>query len=130
MHRGLIIGVIALLALLAGVFSYQLREQQNPLRSDFRLQDLQANPVTAADFDGQLVILNALQAEYAEQGLQILGPAVDKEAAVKDFVAETALQYPVLLGMAGVLKLQDSYGQQALPFTVVIGRDGRVIYQH
>ncbi|MDX1498198.1 MAG: TlpA disulfide reductase family protein [Salinisphaeraceae bacterium] len=147
MRRTLIIGSVATVALLAGLFSYQLRQQEATPRSDFVLQNLQGEPVSAQNFDGQLVLLNfwapwcapcraeipmlnELQTQYGKQGLQILGPAVDQEAAVQDFVQKTPIRYPVLLGMTAVMRLQDSYGEQALPFSVLISRQGQIIYKH
>lgn len=147
MRQLLIIALLAAAAALAGGLSYQYWEQQNPRRLDFSLPDLQDKTRSAAEFDGQLVLLNfwapwcapcraeipmlnELQAEYGPRGLQILGPAVDQREAVERFMQETPINYPVLLDLPQILRLQDDYGEQALPFSVLIGRNGRVIYRH
>lgn len=147
MQRLLIIVLLAGAATLAGGLSYQYWEQRHPRRLDFSLQDLQQQSREASDFDGQLVLLNfwapwcapcraeipmlnELQADYGERGLQILGPAVDQREAVEDFQQQTPIGYPVLLGLPQILRLQDGYGEQRLPFSVLVGRNGRVIYRH
>lgn len=147
MPKLLTIALLAGAALLAGLLSYKYQDEQSPRRLDFNLQDLQQQPRTAADYDGQLVLLNfwapwcapcraeipmlnELQAEYGKRGLQILGPAVDKLDAVQDFITKTPISYPVLIGMPGILRLQDAYGEQRLPFSILIGRNGRVVYRH
>ena len=134
-------------AVMAGLLSYQLWHSEPQLRHDFELTDMQGQTRSAAEFDGQLVLLNfwapwcapcraeipmlnELHARYANQGLQILGPAVDQITAIDAFLQKTAIDYPVLTGMPQVLRLQDAYGEQRLPFSVLIGREGQLVYQH
>ena len=132
---------------LAGSFSYQYWQYRYPLRSDFSIPDLEGETRTAASFDGQLVLLNfwapwcapcraeipmlnALQEEYGSRGLQIIGPAVDQIEAIQTFLQTTAIHYPILINMPDVLRLQDSYQEQRLPFSLLINRRGRVVFRH
>ena len=75
-------------------------------------------------------MLNELQAEFGPAGLQILGPALDQTDAIHDFTQSTAIDYPVLINMPAVMRLQNSYGEQRLPFSVLINRRGKVIFRH
>ena len=68
-----------------------------------------------------------LQKQYASQGLQVIGIAMDdvsKEEVAK-FAADVGVSYPLLLGKEEV---GDAYGGvQFLPATFYIGRDGKVV---
>lgn len=147
MKARLLILLLAGAATLAGGLSYQYWQQQYPPREAFVLADLQGQQRAAGEFDGKLVLLNfwapwcapcraeipmlnQLQDRYGAAGLQILGPAVDQLEAVERFMQDTAIHYPVLLGLPSILRLQDAYGEQRLPFSVLISRQGRVIYRH
>lgn len=146
MKRTLLILSIAIAALLAGSLTYQAGKNTQQTRIDFVLLDLDDQSRSAAEFDGQLVLLNfwapwcapcraeipllnELQATYGKRGLQILGPAVDQREAVEQFQTDTPINYPVLLGMPDILHLQDAYGDQRLPYSVLIGRQGQVIFR-
>lgn len=71
-----------------------------------------------------------LQKQYGDQGLQVIGVAMDddaeKESAkIAAFSKEMNLNYPVLLGND---KVGDAYGGvEGLPTTFYIGRDGRIV---
>ena len=58
----------------------------------------------------------------------MVGLAVDKPAAVRSFLARTPLHFPVGMAQDGGSALARSLGNLSggLPFTVVLGRDGRV----
>jgi peroxiredoxin len=68
------------------------------------------------------------QSTYGPKGLQFVGIAVDDAAKVKQFASEINLNYPSLIGGYGAMELSKTLGNSvmALPFTVVIGRDGNV----
>ncbi len=143
-----ILFVLVITATLLGIFSYQQWRGDPPVtRTDFTIPDLDGQTRTAQSFDGQLVLLNfwapwcapcraeipmlnTLQAEYGARGLQIIGPAVDQLEAIQDFVRDTAIHYPVLVNMPAVMRLQDSYDDQRLPLSVLIDRQGHVVFRH
>ena len=73
-----------------------------------------------------------IQAQDADgpKGLQFVGIAVDQVDKVQQFSKEIGLNYPALIGGYGALELSKALGNElmALPFTVIVGRDGRVAH--
>lgn len=70
------------------------------------------------------------QQQFKPQGVQLLGIGIEDQAApVADFVREYGITYPVLLAKDQGLPLMAALGnhQGALPFTVVIDRQGYVV---
>jgi thiol-disulfide isomerase/thioredoxin len=70
------------------------------------------------------------QNELGGKGLQLVGIAVDQADKVRQFSSEIGLNYPALIGGYGAMELSKSLGNKlmALPFTVVINREGRVAH--
>jgi thiol-disulfide isomerase/thioredoxin len=76
----------------------------------------------------EMPLLDAFYRENSANGWQVVGLAVDKPAAVCDFLSQHPVTFPVgLAGMNGT-ELSRSLGNRAggLPFTVVLGADGTV----
>jgi thiol-disulfide isomerase/thioredoxin len=71
-----------------------------------------------------------VQRERGPAGVQFVGIAVDQADKVRQFTTELALNYPALIGGYGAMELSKSLGNtiMALPFTVIVGRDGRVAH--
>ncbi len=111
---------------------------------DFGLESLDGKTVRLSDFRGKAVLLNfwatwcqpckiempwfeQLQKQYAHEGLQVIGVAMD-DASNEDiakFAKNLGVDYPILLGKENV---GDAYGGvQFLPATFYVGRDGRVV---
>lgn len=79
----------------------------------------------------ELPLLNAFAREHANQGWQVAGLAVDRVDAVRRFLERMPLSFPVgMAGLAGT-ELSRTLGNAAggLPFTVVLGPDGRVLHR-
>ncbi|MCE1250441.1 MAG: TlpA family protein disulfide reductase [Comamonadaceae bacterium] len=76
----------------------------------------------------ELPLLNRFYAERRAQGWQVLGLAVDQVAAVQKFLQRQPLDFPVAIAGPGGAQLGRSLGnlQGGLPFTVVLGADGRI----
>jgi peroxiredoxin len=70
------------------------------------------------------------QTEFGAKGLQFVGVAVDQPDKVREFVQETKLNYPTLIGGFGAMELSKTLGNSlmALPFTVVLDRKGNVVH--
>ena len=70
------------------------------------------------------------QAE-GDKGLQFVGIAVDQADKVQQFSKEIGLNYPALIGGLGAMQLSQSLGNDlmALPFTLVVSRDGKVVHR-
>jgi thiol-disulfide isomerase/thioredoxin len=97
-------------------------------------------------FKGRIVVLNfwatycvpcrkempdlaAIQNEYAALGVQVIGASADDvedRAKVLQFVKETKVNFPVWLGATPTDMMRFGLGA-ALPGTVIIGRDGRIV---
>lgn len=80
----------------------------------------------------EIPMLIQLQKRYGGQRLQIIGPAVDKRKAVADYVADAGINYPVFYGPDRVIGLTGTYGDTvgALPYSVLIAPDGRILESH
>lgn len=116
-------------------------------RPDFTLPDLDGKMRSISEWDGKVIALNfwatwcppclkevpefvLLQTRYQAQGLQFIGIALQRPEEVRDFVAQNGMNYPVLAGELEVIKLAEAYGNHigALPYTVIIDRNGQVAH--
>ena len=72
------------------------------------------------------------QDQYGPNGVQFAGIAIDEAANVVEFSKKTPVAYPLLLGPADLPNLMAKLGnqQQALPFTIIVGRDGKLKSSH
>lgn len=113
---------------------------------DFTLETLDGKKVTLSEFKGKAVLVNfwatwcgpckietpwlvELQKEYADQGLQIVGVAMDDSGKdeIARFAKDMGMNYPVLLGKEAV---GEAYGGiPALPESFFVGRDGKIVYK-
>lgn len=71
------------------------------------------------------------QKSYGRQGLQIIGIALDNSEAVRAYVRESAINYPILLGDAAI-EVSEKLGNDMglLPYTVIVDQLGNVAYVH
>lgn len=69
-----------------------------------------------------------LQTELADRGVQFVGIGIDAAERIAQFQRDDGVNYPLLVGNVTAIDLTRDYGNsmQALPFTVVLDRDGRV----
>jgi thiol-disulfide isomerase/thioredoxin len=111
----------------------------------WKLKDLDGKLVKSSDFLGKVVILDfwatwcapckveipgfiALQKQYGEQGLVVIGVSLDNEpAVVRRFMADFGMNYRVVLGD---LMLLQAFGGTAIPTTVIIDRAGDIAARH
>lgn len=117
--------------------------------SPFSLRDMAGASHNLSDYKGKVVVLSFwatwcgpcqvemphLQAMYAEmeaQGLVILGISTDdarSSSLIRPIVAAKKVTYPILLDTD--TRVVAAYNpQKTLPFTVVIGRDGKIADVH
>lgn len=70
------------------------------------------------------------QREFGPHGVQFVGIAVDQRDKVVAFARELDLNYPALIGGYEAVDVSKALGDRlaALPFTVILGRDGHVAH--
>jgi thiol-disulfide isomerase/thioredoxin len=113
------------------------------------LPDLGGTPQPLRQWQGKVLVVNfwatwcapcreempalvAAQARYASKGLQIVGIGIDDAPKMRQFAESIRLNYPALDGGYGALELSKTLGNSlmALPFTVVVDRQGHVAQRH
>ena len=118
-------------------------------RPAFTLLDLEDQPRSVQDWDGQVIMLNfwatwcppcvreipafnQLYQTYKGQGFTIIGIALDNKQDVIDFINPMGVEYPILLGDQQGIKVTQEYGNNlgVLPYTVIIDRQGRITARH
>ncbi len=141
---------LAILPLLAGDNSVQQianTTTQNRVAPDWRLTSLDGKAIKLSDFKGKVVVLNfwatwcppcrreipdfvALQKQYADKGLVIIGVSLDEggAAVVKPFVKKIGINYPVVMGDQKTIAAYG--GIQVVPTTFIIDKTGKVAAQH
>jgi len=80
----------------------------------------------------EMPLLDATQKRLADKGLQIVGVAYDNLGATTDFLKNVPVQYPILIDdpdKGEDLGAQLGNGRGVLPYTVLVGRDGRILAQ-
>lgn len=75
--------------------------------------------------------LQRFHAEQGENGVQVVGIALDDEAAVREFLTRIPVSYPLFVDAAGPrdagVRLGNPKG--VLPYSVLISADGRLLKQ-
>lgn len=117
-------------------------------RPDFSHAGIDGRQWQAADFDGQPLLVNfwatwcapcvremPLLDDYAaahSDRLAVIGIAIDEPGQVRGFIEELGIDYPILVGTSDVMATQRRFGNAAgmLPFTVLVGADGTIAWQH
>jgi len=114
---------------------------------EFVLESSTGGRVRLSDFRGKVVLLNfwatwcgpcrteipwftEFQKDLGPQGFSVIGVAMDDEGwgVVRPFVESQKINYPVVLGDETASTLYG--GLEALPVTLLIGRDGKVAWVH
>lgn len=148
MNRATAIAGTAAVALICaiGAYFYWGRNTDNGYAHvpQFELPDLSGQSHSPSDWRGQVVVLNfwatwcppcreeipmliQAQKELADNGVQIVGLAVDQKQPVAQFAQHFGINYPVLVSMHDIVRLQDALGGGfGLPYTVIVDRRGRV----
>ena len=114
-----------------------------------KLPDIAGAPTSVSRWRGKVLVVNfwatwcapckeeipefiALQKEFAAHNVQFIGSAADHADKVSAFADEYRINYPILVGNIAALDLSTKLGNRisALPFTVIIDKDGRLAHRH
>jgi peroxiredoxin len=114
---------------------------------DFTLKDAKGERLRLADYKGKVVLLNFwatwcgpckteipwfidFEKEFQSRGFTVVGVSMDEDGwkAINPYLAEHKINYPIVLANEEV---NEAYGGiEALPTTLLIGRDGKVRFLH
>lgn len=76
----------------------------------------------------EIPLLERLSRDRAQQGLQVVGVAVDSRAAVLEYARRAAIPYPLLIGEQPGLKAVRALGMdEVFPFSVFVDARGRIV---
>jgi thiol-disulfide isomerase/thioredoxin len=115
--------------------------------NDFSLSDVNGLQRHLSEWQGKVIAINfwatwcppcreeipafiELQQQYASDGLQFIGIALQQAEEIREFMDEFNVNYPSLVGGDDVMKAAKSLGNDigALPYTVIINRDGVISF--
>lgn len=159
MTRKLLIAALLVAAAAAGyLLRSQLQDQDvaaintaavNEQRLEFTLADLDGVPRDFAEWDGkprivnfwatwcapcrrEIPLLKDTQDKHGNDGLQILGIAVDFVEDVKAYAEDAQFNYPILVGQDDAMAVAETSGVPfiGLPFTLIVAPDGRMLGAH
>jgi thiol-disulfide isomerase/thioredoxin len=156
MHKKLFYIIpVALAALATGIWFAQTRyAPQAPAAPPDALwqlsfPDQRGQPQALSQWRGQVVVLNfwaswcapcreempdfvALRTQYHAQGIEFVGIAIDNSANVTQFLQQMPVNYPILIGEGAAHSLARRLGNPsgALPYTIVLDRNGNVVLSH
>lgn len=160
-RAGLLVAALALLSVMAGALLYhwiQRTEQPSPVAAAkvqqitldaIPLTDINGLETTLSDWRGDLLIVNfwapwclpcrreiplliEIQRQYADQGVKVLGIALDAHEPVVEFARDYAINYPLFLAGNRISMYNAAFANKsgAIPFTLLLDRDLKIIFSH
>jgi peroxiredoxin len=80
----------------------------------------------------EVPVLIDIQERYGDEGLTVLGIALDQAAPVRRFAEDFGINYPLLVGEQETLQVLEQFGStmKGLPHTFLADRDGRIVNFH
>lgn len=153
MKQAGIVILIGLIALAGGIaLRYSLypapAADVSPL-TEFALPDLSGQTRSISEWKDKILVINfwatwcpscreempdlvALQEQYAAQGVQVIGIALEDKAPVEEYLHSFKINYPTLLAGDQGMALAGQLGNraEAVPYTVVVDRHGMIRDRH
>ena len=156
----LLLGAVGLVSLLAGVLLFKLIQPGAGERaSTSQATDIELHSIPLTDLDGaetrlvdwqtEILIVNfwapwcapcrreiptliEIHRDYATRGVRVLGIAFDGESAVRRFADEYRIDYPLFLTGNASAMYNTAFDNPSgsLPYTAILGRDQRILFQH
>jgi thiol-disulfide isomerase/thioredoxin len=141
----------AVLALFLGLSVQQTWgvDQQGQQVLSFNLPDVDGQIQPGNQWLGKIVVINfwatwcspclkeipefiELQDDYKQKGVQFVGIAIDDLEPVKEYLAPVGSNYPQLIAGDGGIALARQLGNtaNAVPFTIIINQDGKIVRHH
>lgn len=150
-RRSLTLLTVAAVAGTAGIGSALWRHRVSQPSADaqklwaMRFEQPSGKELVMADFKGQPLLLNfwatwcppcitemplldRFEQEHRQRGWRVVGLAIDRPAAVSEFLIRNPIGFAIALAGAEGVSLTRSLGNQGggLPFSVVFDRQGRI----
>ena len=119
------------------------------MRPDVTLADRDGKPRSLSEWDGkplvinfwatwcapcrrEIPMLNALAAEEAAAGIEVIGIAIDFREDVLKYLEKMPIDYTVLIGEQDGMAAAQAFGMESigLPFTAFTDRQGRIVTIH
>ena len=76
----------------------------------------------------EMPALSAMSTKYQDKGVQFFGLSIDTETNVRAYQAKYPVSYPLLITPMSAIELTEALGNtsQALPFTVIVDKNGMI----
>ena len=119
------------------------------MHPDFELADLSGEMRNFDEFDGrhrllnfwatwcapcrrEIPLLKEFQVEQGDDGILVIGIAVDLMEEVQKYAEAAEFNYPILVGEMDAMAVAEQSGLEfhAMPFTMIVTRDGEFLSAH
>ena len=143
---------VGIIALTAGIFVQRL-SISDPVKAtspllEFSLPDLSGKQRSITEWQGKIRIINfwatwcppclkeipefiKLQNQFNDKDLQFIGIAIEDKQSVEEYLSTIDINYPILIGGDEAITLSQQLGNivNAVPFTLIIDRQGQIIHR-
>lgn len=151
MKPSVLIIIAAVIALAGGIAARHLilppPAKPSPL-PEFSLPDLSGRTHRISEWRDKILVINfwatwcpscreeipefiAMQRQFAGQGLQMIGIAMEDREPVDEYIDFIKINYPILIAGDQGMALARQLGNHvdAIPYTVVVDRNGQIIHR-